>query len=267
MQPLQDFLTPPPPTPTLPPVAAPVADVTATPIPTLPAGPVGSTPLPGAPPAATQPAGTGATQTNEAAILALAIYLAFFGWMGYRRGAQRELTVFVVALGFSFLLQQFSSSVVTLFDRIGKGLAFLTGQTIPEQSNLGIWAANNTTTLLLLLWLIVIVITYLLSSRFVRKSKKDGWAAILGVLNGLVFASIFAPLLTSLIFPNVTLQGPAIQLPVLTFVGNVWQQVRGLIVRLWDVIQPVATNVFFISVILLILLAAFTLRTSVKPKS
>jgi hypothetical protein len=47
----------------------------------------------------------------------------------------------------------------------------------------------------------------------------------------------------------------------------VWQQLSNLAVRAWAVIQPVATNVFFLAVTLLILLAAFTLRTSVKPKS
>jgi hypothetical protein len=38
-------------------------------------------------------------------------------------------------------------------------------------------------------------------------------------------------------------------------------------VRFWTVIEPVATNVFFLGVTLLILLAALTLRTSAKPKS
>ena len=278
MQPLQDFLTPPPPTATLPgaPVApaAQVADITATPVPTpiptpLPVGP--GTPAPTAPPVGTTPVGTTigeATQTsNVAAIVALLIYLTFFGVMGYRRGWQRELMVLLAALGTSFLLQQFSSVVVLMFDRFGKGLAFLTGRPIPEQSSLGAWAAANTPTLLILIWLGVMVFTYFVTNRYVRKSKKDGWAAIIGVLNGLVFASVFAPLLTSLIFPNTTIQGPIVQLPVLGFLTNIWQQLGNLAARLWVIIQPVATGVFFLTVTLLILLAALTLRTSAKPKS
>jgi len=265
VQPLQDFLTPPPPTPTLPPAGAPQAAPQATPVPTLPGAPVGAQ-------AATQTTAQTATQTtgetaNAAAVLALLIYLAFFGALGYRRGTQRELIVFAVALLSSFVLQQFDDAIVLLFDRFGKGLAFLTGQPIPEQSALGVWAAANTQTLLLLLWLITIVFTYILTNQAVRKSKKDGWAVILGVLNGLVFASIFAPLLTTLIFPGVTIQGPVVQLPVLGFLSNTWQQVSNLIVRVWAVIQPVATNVFFLGVVLLVLFAALTLRTSVKPKS
>jgi hypothetical protein len=268
VQPLQDFLTPPPPTPTLPPVAGPVADATATPLPTLPAAPVQAAPgIDAATTATTATTAVNDQSTNLAAIAALLIYLTFFGVMGYRRGTQRELVVFVVALSMSFLLQRFSDAVVTIFDRFGKGLAFITGQPIPEQSGLGAWAAANTPTLLTLIWLAAVVSTYFISNNLVRKSKKDGWAAILGVLNGLVFASIFAPLLTALILPGVPIQGPVVQLPVLGFIGNVWQQISNLAARAWVVIQPIATNVFFLGVTLLILLAALTLRTSVKPKS
>ena len=264
MQPLQDFLTPPPPTATLPPAGgASLADATATPIPPLPGGQVGAQ----AQAAADTAAQVSGEPANAAAVLALLIYLAFFGAAGYRRGTQRELIVLLVALTSSFVLQTFSSVVVVLFDRFGKGLAFLSGQPIPEQSGLGIWATANTQTLLLLLWLVIIVLTYFITNSAVRKSKKDGWAVILGILNGLVFASIFAPLLTTLIFPGITIQGPVVQLPVLGFLSNTWQQVSNLLVRLWVVIQPVATNVFFLGVVVLILFAALTLRTSVKPKS
>jgi hypothetical protein len=271
--PFQDLPTPPPPTPTLP--AAPAAPaVPATPVPT-PIPTVGPTPLPtstlapGAPtpvpPVSTPPLATGTT--NTAAVAALLVYLAFFGVLGYRRGARRELWVFVVALLLAFGLQQFSDAIVLLFDRFGKGVAFITGQPIPEQSALGAWAAANTQTLLVLLWLGGIVFTYFITGRFVKKGKSDGWAALLGVLNGMIFATIFAPLLTTLIFPQTTIQGPMVQLPVLSFVSNVWQEITSLITRFWTALGPAAANVFFAAIVLLVLLAAFTLRTSTKPKS
>jgi hypothetical protein len=244
------------------PLPTPLPAPTATPIPGAP------TPIPGAPtplPApGTSPVANGTT--NLAAVVALIIYLIFFGMLGYRRGATRELWVLVVSLTLAFGLQFFSAQVVTLFDRLGKGIAFLTGQPIPEQSPLGAWAAANTTTLLLLLWFGGIVFTYFVTNRAVRKSPSDGWAALLGVLNGLVFATIFAPLLTSLIFPNTTIQGPVIQLPVLSFVGNIWQQLTNLATRVWTALGPAATNVFFLAIVFLVFLAAFTLRTSAKPK-
>jgi hypothetical protein len=239
---------------------------TPTPLPTLP-GPT-ATPVPGAPVTLPDPiAAPTAANTNTAAVVALFIYLGFFGVLGYRRGAQRELVVLIVSLLLAFGLQQFSNFVVLAFDRFGKGLAFLTGQPIPEQSALGIWAAANTQTLLVLLWLGGVVTTYVLTGKFVRKSKKDGWAALLGVLNGLVFATVFAPLLTTLIFPSTTIQGPIVQLPVLNLLSNLWQQLTSIASRVWTALGPAATNVFFAAIVFLVLLAAFTLRTSAKPKS
>lgn len=274
MLPQQD-LTPPPPTATLPPAAgtpaAPAADATATPVPAV-ATPVPATAAPGTAVTATPAASPGTTgnsqgTVNLAGLAALLIYVVFFGIMGYRRGTQRELIVFVVALGMSFLLQRFTGAIITLFDRFGKGLAFVTGQPIPQQSGLGAWAEANTQTLLILIWLAVMVFTYVFSGQAVRKSKRDGWSVILGVLNGLILASVFAPLLTTLIFPTATIQGQVVQYPVLGFLSNIFGQIRALAANLWAAIEPVATNVFFLGVVLLILLAALTLRTSVKPKT
>jgi hypothetical protein len=202
-----------------------------------------------------------------AALVALFIYLAFFGAIGYRRGARRELWVLVVAIFLAFGLQQFSDLIVAFFDRFGKGLAFLTGQPIPAQSGLGAWAAANTQTLLLLLWLGGIVLTYFLTNRLVRKSNQDGWAVLLGALNGIVFAIIFAPLLTSLIYPDVTIQGQISQAPVLSFFGNLWEQMTTVFMRFWAALGPAAANVIFLAIVLLVLFAAFTLRSSAKPKT
>jgi hypothetical protein len=276
--PFQEFLTPPPPTPTLPAdpasLAAPLATPAPTALPTLPA----PTPLPGTP-APTPAPGTpvtlpsapatadASTTANLAAVVALLIYLGFFGVLGYRRGSQRELILLSVLALTAFGLRIFTEQIVTLFDRIGKGVAFATGQPIPEQSALGVWAQANTTTLILIIWLIVLVLAYWFTNRFVRKTKKDGWAFLLGLLNGLIIASIFAPLLTSLIYPGASLEGTAVQFPVFEFLGNVWEQMTSLLSQVWTAIGPISTSVFFLGIVLLILFAAFTLRTSVKPKS
>lgn len=250
--------------------------ITPIPIPT-PTPPVAVTPLPaatavpGSPPAAAVATAVNASTTGTqpigaAAVLALVIYLAFFGVIGHRRGTRRELIVLVVALGMFFILQQFSSFFVSLADKFGKGWAFLLGQPIPETSGLGAWASANTATYLLSIWLITVVITYLLTNRFVKKSKKDGWAFLAGVANGLVFATIFAPLLTTLIFPGTTIEAPVSNLRILTFVSNIWQQLVDIFVRIWAAIEPYASAVFFLAVVILILFAAFTLRTSAKAK-
>ncbi len=279
MFPFQDFLTPPPPTPTLPGGPAAQAAPLTTPLPTVPVptvpvptpvpGVPTATPIPGVPTAAPIP-GTTPTASgtaNLAAIVALFIYLGFFGAIGYRRGTQRELWVLLGAVFLAFGLQQFSDLVVSVFNRFGKGVAFLLGQPIPDESGLGAWAAANTQTLLLLLWLGGVVFTYFLTNRLVRKSKQDGWSMLLGVLNGIVFAMIFAPLLTSLMYPGVSIQGQISQTPVLGFFSNLWEQISTLFSRFWIALGPAASNVFFLGIVVLVLFAAFTLRTSVKAKA
>lgn|GEM_PF-1093808 len=223
------------------------------------------TTVPTALPNGTSPAGQ--QSIGLAAILALFIYLGFFGTIGYRRGATRELITLAVSLGMYFVLQQFSAVFVSVADKFGKGVSFLFGQEIPTTSALGAWAAANTSTYLLSIWLVVVLLTYVLTSHFVRNSKKDGWAVLYGIGNGLVFATVFAPLLTALIFPGSSVQAPATSMPILGFLANIWQQMLDLVARLWVVIQPNANMWFFLSVVLLVLLAAFTLRSSAKPKA
>ena len=100
-----------------------------------------------------------------------------------------------------------------------------------------------------------------------RKSKSNGWAVLCGMGNGLVFATVFAPLLTTLIFPGSTLQAPVTHIQIIDFLSNIWQQITDLVMRVWTLIQPNAAMVFFLGVVLLVLLAAFTLRSSAKPKA
>jgi hypothetical protein len=237
----------------------------ATPIATTPVATPVTTPVtaPVTPPPATA---VSSQQIGFAAILALVIYLGFFGVLGYRRGAQREAWVLAISLGLFFILQRFSSVFVELADKFGKGWAFLLGQPIPTTSPLGAWAAANTSTYLISIWLIAVLFAYFLTGRFIHKSKKNGWAVLAGIANGLVFATVFAPLLTSLIYPGSTIEAPVTRISIVGFLQNIWQQTMDLIARLWVVIQPNASSVFFLSVIVLVLFAAFTLRTSVKAK-
>lgn len=268
MLPLQDVaptITPIP-LPGLPQAAPQVQALPATPTPPLI---ITAAPVPGAPTPVPVTGPTGATiasvadQPNSAAaLLALVIYLAVFGVLGYRRGWQRELTVLAVSLGLFFILQRYSDQIVALFDKFGKGWAFILGQPIPQQSGLGAWAAANEATLMIVLWLLIVVFTYVLTGQMFKKSKKDGWGFLTGVLNGLVIATVFAPLLTGLIYPNSTVQGPIIELSLPTFLGNIWAALTGFVARVWTVIQPYGAQVLFLGVVLLVLLAAFTLRTS-----
>lgn len=230
---------------------------------------IAATPLPLTVDAAASAATTGATvapTTDLASILALVVYLAFFGWIGYRRGATRETITFVVSLGMFFLLQRFSDRFVSIADKFGKGVAFATGQEIPAVSPLGAWAEANQTTFLISIWLMVVLFTYFMTQHFVRKSKSNGWAVLAGWGNALVFATVFAPLLTGLIFPGAAPPDDVNHLLILSFLGNIWNEFLRLFGEFWALIGPLDTQVVFLGLVVLVLLAAFTLRTSAKAK-
>src|SRR4051812_31927417 len=59
-----------------------------------------------------------------AIIVSFIIYLVFFGWLGWRRGARREITVFLIALIAWLLLQQESDAVVNMANLGGAAVTF-----------------------------------------------------------------------------------------------------------------------------------------------
>jgi hypothetical protein len=112
----------------------------------------------------------------------------------------------------------------------------------------------------------VVVFTYLMTQHFVRKSKSNGWAVLAGWGNALVFATVFAPLLTALIYPEATVPDDVSHLLILSFLGNVWKEFVRLFTEFWALLEPYGTQVVFLSLVILVLFAAFTLRTSAKAK-
>src|SRR3954453_6650696 len=59
-----------------------------------------------------------------AIIVSFIIYLVFFGWLGWRRGARREITVFLIALIAWLLLQQEGGAVVNMANLSGAAVTF-----------------------------------------------------------------------------------------------------------------------------------------------
>ena len=199
------------------------------------------------------------------AVTAFVIYLGFFGWLGYRRGTSRELPVFLVAITAWILLRQFSAWFVRLADTFGKGLAFITTQQVPESTPIGDWVAANETTYLLLIWLFVVVLTYFITIVAVKKSKHNGWSVLLGFANGILFATVFAPLLAALIVPPASpVQLPT--MPVIDFLTNTFDAMMTVVANAWVVIEPYASVVFIGSIFLLVVFAAFSLRARAKAK-
>src|SRR5687767_11630809 len=64
--------------------------------------------------------------TQAAIIISFIIYVVFFGWLGWRRGARREITVFLIALVAWIVLQQEADTVVNVANLGGAAVTFAT---------------------------------------------------------------------------------------------------------------------------------------------
>lgn len=201
-----------------------------------------------------------------AAVTVFVVYLAFFGWLGHRRGTRRELPVFLVAITAWILLRQFSAWFVNLASTFGKGVAFFRTGEVPESTPIGTWVAANESTYLLLIWLFVVVVTYIITIVGVKKTKHNGWSVLLGFANGILFATVFAPLLSALIAPPATSPVQTSTMPVVDFLTNAFAAAVTVATNAWVAIQPYATVVVIGSIFILVVFAAFTLRTGAKAK-
>jgi hypothetical protein len=125
---------------------------------------------------------------------------------------------------------------------------------------------------LFILWVIILVIAYMVSSlpryRGGRDASRNGWAVLLGMANGLLFASIFLPRLVALLTPAGT---PVIGLvPETSVFGLLGSGLRLLfenLSALWAIIRPQSSIVLLLILILFLVLVASTLRTGAKAKS
>lgn len=214
--------------------------------------------------------GEATAQANQsydlAAVTVFVVYLAFFGWLGHRRGTSRELPVFLVAITAWILLKQFSAWFVHLADTFGKGVAFFRTGDVPETTPIGAWVAANEATYLLLIWLFVVVLTYFITIVAVKKSKHNGWSILLGFANGILFATVFAPLLSALIIQPAVSPVQTSTMPVVDFLTNTFDAAVNVAANAWVIIQPYASFVVIGSIFLLVVIAAFTLRPGAKAK-
>ncbi|RME56335.1 MAG: hypothetical protein D6790_14835 [Caldilineae bacterium] len=146
--------------------------------------------------------------------IAFFLYMIFFAWIGYRRGALREFIVLLVAVGGYFGLQRYQNIVVGLFNLAGKFYAFAKAGGLA--GNVDAFDALRTTpdlvkpedasTVIFLVWALLLLLAYVLSELAVpsSRSRQDFVAALLGMANGLFYIGVFLPLLGSLVAPGLT---------------------------------------------------------------
>jgi hypothetical protein len=218
--------------------------------------------------------------TGQLAILvSFIIFLAFFGWLGWRRGARREIIVFIVAAAAWVLLQQQGSVFVNIANLASAAVVFaraggFTGS--PEDAFAAISDAPQLITeetrfsYLFVLWLLVFVVTYVLTTMTVAdaRSPHNGWAILFGILNGLFFGVAFLPSLNAIFAPDggtPATEGGALNL--ITLLGNGLRVLWEGLAELWGVVEATGKLGLLVLLTLLLVLAASTIRGGAKAKS
>ena len=210
-------------------------------------------------------------------LLAILIYLAFFAWIGWRRGLRSELTVFVVALIVWVLLQERGTIFVRMTNLmpssswrlLGSSLASGTVDEGSLESTGDFVASGGEESFLFLLWIVVLFLTYFITSRpsFASKSKSSAWSAIVGALNGLLFLAVMLPKFSQLYIMG---GGQFSDAPLRTFVALMTQFITYLIDGIrsfWEWVQPLSPVTLLIIITAVLGLTAYTLRGGAKAKT
>jgi len=91
-------------------------------------------------------------------------------------------------------------------------------------------------------------------------NRLRGWAPILGIANGLLYASIFLPRLIALVAPEVDFALLSEEVNVLGFLGSGLGMLLNLLSQFWELVQPQGALVLLIVLTIFLALVASTLR-------
>lgn len=216
---------------------------------------------------------------GEVAILiSLLIYLSFFGWLGWRRGFTRELTVAIIALVSWLLLQQRGDVVVAIANLGGAGARFaldggFTGSSEEAFAALAaapeLVSADSQQAFLYVVWVVIFVLAYLLTGWLVpdKKSEKNGWASVLGILNGFFFAMVFLPSLAALFSADETATALDTDLNLVGMLSRGAQLLWDIVVAFWNLLAPLGSIGILIVLTAILVIAALSIRGGAKAKS
>jgi hypothetical protein len=194
-------------------------------------------------------------------------------------------------VGLWFVIKEQGEFFVRLANLGGKVVAFLGSGGLGEDTTAAFEAiaaspsvitADTRQGYLYIIYVALTALVYVLTNKWIKDSKPNGWAVMFGLFNGLIFASIFVPPLMTLLFPQLVnpatadtataqifaidplaLQGA----PLLQLIGSSFTLLQNTVTEIWRVIEPNAQVVFLVSIVLLLVFAASTLRaTKPKPK-
>ena len=212
--------------------------------------------------------------------VAFVLYVLLFGWIGFRRGLFRELSVLIVSIGGFFLLQQnqglaldvVRQALGVLLGVISVGAKFLAslraggaaGGSEPVYT-LGPsdWLSDaDQPTVSFLVWSGLLLFTYILTNKAIsdRQSSSGILAALLGIGNGLFYIPTFAPRLIAFIpevgVASVSSPGTGME-GLLRSVTDMMQTNFGMI---WEALGPQQPILAAIALTVLLVAVISTLR-------
>lgn len=217
--------------------------------------------------------------TETQVLIAFILYLAFFGWIGVRRGVWPEVVLLVVTVGFWVLLQERGTFVVRITNFAGKFLVLLqsgalggedTGAALEVvQQAPNIITDDNVDGFLFLVWATIVLITFIAGSdkRWSKHNKHKIAALALGVINGIVFAALLLPVLARLLEGTPTVADQEAPLGALfALVSALWQMTVTTLQNFWAWVQPVSPSVWLLIITLLLVLIAWPMRGAASKK-
>ena len=220
---------------------------------------------------------------QAAVVISFLIYLAFFAWLGWRRGARREITVFSVALVAWLLLQERGDIVVSIANLGGAALTFARAGGFGGSRDEAFAAladapdlvpADGQEAFLFGLWVVIFVVTYVVSNVAIqdKQSERNGWAILFGILNGLFFAVAFVPSMVALFAGDdntvsTTLPTTEDDLNLLSLIGAGGRLLWTGVSSMWTVIESLGSLGLLILLTAFLVLAAASIKNGAKAKS
>ena len=213
--------------------------------------------------------------------VAFVFYVLLFGWIGFRRGLFRELTVLIVSVGGFFLLQQNQGLALDIVRQVlgllgsiivisAKLLAALRAGggggdgepvfTLFDPSDL--LSEADKPTVSFLVWAGVLLFTYMLTNKAIPDSQSTSGllASLIGMGNGLFYIPTFAPRLFDFIpeigVGPVTATGTGVQ----GAFGGITEMMHSSFGNIWEALGPQQPVLAAVGLTVLLVAVISTLR-------
>jgi hypothetical protein len=219
-------------------------------------------------------------------LLTFLLYILFLAWIGYQRGTRSELIVLITAILSWLILNERGDIFIRIVNLGSKFWAFITNGGLgddPESAFRAVTTApawindERRPGFLFLLWVAILTGAYWYTSQPEerKKSKSEGWAALIGVINGLFLTSVLLPRLLAILSmqqalvqstaPIGTVTGAPLS-GLLGLLGAILRAIGSFLVGFWNYIAPQRPLVLLILLILILALTAYTLRGASAKK-